>query len=1060
MSIQTSFTSKSISTFTPESVLGLEFWLDATDTTTIQSSGNAVTGWQNKGTQNFTATPSLGTPTTGSNWSNLNYVSCPSGSRLGFTSAFGSSSDQTWFVVARGQNQVTTVGAACIFVRNAANDYFAVRRSTTPEIRGVFQIVLARANTVLISTSTADPVTGDPFGTVMSYCVTNDTFYPTIENATTVCGSSPRGLLTSTAAGGYTTASSAYTIGDTNNFMGWDFFEIMRYSRALSTDERLSVEGYIAQKYLMRTKAEQTFIPTSLSNCVLWLDAGSYGTTITSYASNSNWSTNSPTGMMLLKWFDKSGNGNDASSVAFGGGLTVRTENLPRGRTYIQFDNINNNYLYCPLSLPSNSPVTIFVVSQPNVSEPRHLLALNSYPPITRGNQVALVLGRNGGGTLQWFVTGGSPDTSGNLNASVVYSSSFRSITCAYWSPGSSQLFCQGAATPPSSSAAPSLQANAALMIGTNTSRRSNTGTPYENGFSGNMFEIIIYNRILSERERKLTENYLANKWQTDLASTTTFSHPFRDAIPQQRYFSPQDLDFPILFWIDAMDPSTFTLSGANLATITDKARTPSALTIGGTVGYDTTTLNNRASFNLSNGRIIANVLATPISNNTATVIFVGYLFNNPASITFPAVATNSTNTNPGGARWRVSEFNNTSTRNVWTNSSSQTVTITPAVATGTPYIWAGGLGPLTGSFRYTGFLNDGTGTNFTAAVSTNATIANQTHLRVGGDVSIGLTSNTYPGCIGEVIVYGGTLSLSELRRVSGYLCQKWDLTSYPQFSYYKSHNIGNSTSDIDPTGISPTNLKIWLDAMDINSTAETRLSNPSIGSTITTWYDKSDTPDVTLFNRASGTITYQMDGAYPGIYFDGGARMSSGTASNLPFSNFTVAVVGRTLQPGSNGQRFISDWRNFSFSAQSYWYMDARSSNGNAYYQYSPSVRRTFSNYTPSTDRSIHILVQSGTSNPQVWVNGNSLGISSSAGTITAAVVDVSDAGLLLLGTSRNQSNGTTNGNLIGYIHEVIAYRTDLNGGQRQRLEGYLAWKWGIVDNLPNTHPYKKVIS
>jgi hypothetical protein len=87
-------------------------------------------------------------------------------------------------------------------------------------------------------------------------------------------------------------------------------------------------------------------------------------------------------------------------------------------------------------------------------------------------------------------------------------------------------------------------------------------------------------------------------------------------------------------------------------------------------------------------------------------VIFVGYLFNNPASITFPAVATNSTNTNPGGARWRVSEFNNTSTRNVWTNSSSQTVTITPAVATGTPYIWAGGLGPLTGSFRYTGSLD------------------------------------------------------------------------------------------------------------------------------------------------------------------------------------------------------------------------------------------------------------------------------------------------------------------------------------------------------------------
>jgi hypothetical protein len=25
-----------------------------------------------------------------------------------------------------------------------------------------------------------------------------------------------------------------------------------------------------------------------------------------------------------------------------------------------------------------------------------------------------------------------------------------------------------------------------------------------------------------------------------------------------------------------------------------------------------------------------------------------------------------------------------------------------------------------------------------------------------------------------------------------------------------------------------------------------------------------------------------------------------------------------------------------------------------------------------------------------------------------------------------------------------------------RQKLEGYLAWKWGMVPNLPVDHPYK----
>jgi hypothetical protein len=29
----------------------------------------------------------------------------------------------------------------------------------------------------------------------------------------------------------------------------------------------------------------------------------------------------------------------------------------------------------------------------------------------------------------------------------------------------------------------------------------------------------------------------------------------------------------------------------------------------------------------------------------------------------------------------------------------------------------------------------------------------------------------------------------------------------------------------------------------------------------------------------------------------------------------------------------------------------------------------------------------------------------------------------------------------------------------QRQQVEGYLAWKWGLNASLPTTHPYYKVI-
>lgn len=42
------------------------------------------------------------------------------------------------------------------------------------------------------------------------------------------------------------------------------------------------------------------------------------------------------------------------------------------------------------------------------------------------------------------------------------------------------------------------------------------------------------------------------------------------------------------------------------------------------------------------------------------------------------------------------------------------------------------------------------------------------------------------------------------------------------------------------------------------------------------------------------------------------------------------------------------------------------------------------------------------------------------------------------------------------GDIGEVLILSTALSSTNRQKLEGYLAWKWGIQGNLPAGHPYK----
>ena len=50
---------------------------------------------------------------------------------------------------------------------------------------------------------------------------------------------------------------------------------------------------------------------------------------------------------------------------------------------------------------------------------------------------------------------------------------------------------------------------------------------------------------------------------------------------------------------------------------------------------------------------------------------------------------------------------------------------------------------------------------------------------------------------------------------------------------------------------------------------------------------------------------------------------------------------------------------------------------------------------------------------------------------------------------------NSTTYG-LRGDIGEVVYVGATLSTEDRQKLEGYLAWKWGLVASLPSNHPYK----
>jgi hypothetical protein len=50
-------------------------------------------------------------------------------------------------------------------------------------------------------------------------------------------------------------------------------------------------------------------------------------------------------------------------------------------------------------------------------------------------------------------------------------------------------------------------------------------------------------------------------------------------------------------------------------------------------------------------------------------------------------------------------------------------------------------------------------------------------------------------------------------------------------------------------------------------------------------------------------------------------------------------------------------------------------------------------------------------------------------------------------------QQTGTQYGNK--YISEVVGCNVKLSTEDREKLEGYLAWKWGVEGDLPAAHPY-----
>ena len=192
--------------------------------------------------------------------------------------------------------------------------------------------------------------------------------------------------------------------------------------------------------------------------------------------------------------------------------------------------------------------------------------------------------------------------------------------------------------------------------------------------------------------------------------------------------------------------------------------------------------------------------------------------------------------------------------------------------------------------------------------------------------------------------------------------------------------------------------LALWVDASDLNGDGTT--DSVTNGTAVSAWTDKSLTSATVNQTTTDNQPTRQANsfGSKPSIRFDGTndfLNISSLRADNGAYSVY--AAVRRADQSGDNSGYLVgaSDW-------------NLMPSSSNAPF---PSI----------------VAVKKGTS-----------------GTLTNLKI--------------GKSTSTTTNDFGGDLGELLIFTRQLSASEEQKVEGYLAHKWGATASLASNHTFKSV--
>lgn len=874
-----------------------------------------------------------------------------------------------------------------------------------------------------------------------------------------------------------TLAISNFSIGqnvNTSNSTPFNGYigEVIIFDYVLTKMQRQQVEGYLAKKWKITVPSlhpyynipvlNQTFQPIDIPTCGLWLDsADTLSMTI---------------GSTINQWNDKSGLGNHLTT---GNSFSLARPSYNPATNIVTFGGSSNmsftyNYYAISGSVWRYSWALFFVVN-PDPTKSTFLMgADNNLSPYPGGLIASNVLGigayserstaggRNcsnpvytGNGHVYfqtanntgWGSAGGFFDSGASVSAGLqVWSLVYNGTNITLFINGTSfaSVATDGAMRPASD------LDNHTSNIGDwydnsnpNLSNNANKG-------NASVGEMVFYNTDLTPSSNYQTvEGFLAWKW--GLQGSLPGGHPYKNSAPTYsgQPWAPRitgtNTISGLVSWFDGKDPLALNLNPtAAVLAWNDKS--------GG--GYNTiasgapSLSNNGVTFDRG-----SMALPTPAPYSQTSTIF---MVANAKVLTGGGNDINSTYYNGRIPYFGLNTY------------QSGGVIINGIVYMTSPFTFSYKIGYRSPSGVASGFefppLNPPTNlycpttavclvkTNGASALGYGNGVLNFTAGDDGSGTATSIISISGDGLgfgldgvtINEFILYNSALTINQVRQVEAYLAWKWRLqgsfpTTHPAYTL-PAYGVVFTPKQLP-------GCALWFDAAD---TASMTFS----GTSVTRWNDKSGND----YNATSTDYTppeYSATGfnnGYPGLFFNGSTTLLNTPAfSPNPVlatngTDTTIFIVMNRLSTGVIGGYAAYG---LETDVNSYAFRDPSSSPSQTFIDIGLNGSDALTSSNTAIGPQLYSLGRTG-GTVYMYAFSSLLGSVSRPG--ATGIPSLSQK--FCIGGSI-----ADNSYFNSYISELIIYNQALTTDQRWQVEGYLAQRWGLVNSLPSSHAYKKIM-